>query len=367
MTSPLPLPGRVRDVTASWLNAALAQRFPSTRVQDMAVTEVIWGTATKIRVTVRYSPDSPPDGPPHALCIKGGLDERWVTKPVKLLSRVVGADFSAAYLAEARFYDRMSTHAEVPLPRCYFAGTEADRQGIVILDDLVDLGVSFGDPTRSWPVDRVAAALEILAALHAATWGGTISDYPWLPTRPVLGDLLKIMVSYPYWTTHFLLPGAPELPDELDDRRRVRAAMEKLFAQHSTESRCLTHGDAHVGNTCVAPDGAPTFIDWQSVYPGPPLDDVAYFVTGALSVADRRGSERDLLAHYRSELIARGAPAPGADEVWNSYRRYALHGFGWVLCPPVMQPWRNVRAMSERHIAAILDLESIDAVHNWSP
>jgi hypothetical protein len=85
-------------------------------------------------------------------------------------------------------------------------------------------------------------------------------------------------------------------------------------------------------------------------------------MTGALATADRRAHERDLLRHYLSALAAAGAPAPSEDDAWAMYRRYSLHGFLWVTTPPVMQSWANVNAMAERHIAAILDLEALDAL-----
>jgi aminoglycoside phosphotransferase (APT) family kinase protein len=117
-----------------------------------------------------------------------------------------------------------------------------------------------------------------------------------------------------------------------------------------------------LGNTYITADGQPTFFDWQAVCLGPPLDDVAYFLTGALETADRRACERDLLRHYLRALTAHGAAAPSHDEAWNSYRCYSVHGILWAVTPPMMQTRINVRAMAERHAAAIIDLDGLHAV-----
>jgi aminoglycoside phosphotransferase (APT) family kinase protein len=149
---------------------------------------------------------------------------------------------------------------------------------------------------------------------------------------------------------------------ELQDRRAVVAAFDHMWERHRAEAACLSHGDAHIGNAYLDADRQPTFFDWQGVCIGPPLDDVSYFITGALSIADRREHERALLRHYLAALSTAGAPVPGFDDAWHAYRCYALHGFLWVVTPPLMQPWRNVSAMADRHIAAILELETLSAL-----
>jgi len=272
-------------------------------------------------------------------------------------------DAGRAYQLEAAFYSRMAPTINAPLPTCWFADADSQSgQGIVILDDLVEAGVSFGDPTQPWPVDRVAAALEVQAAWHAATWDKPRSGNPWLPRTSIIGGLTPILFSPLHWNTHFRFPLSPSLPSPLDDRRLVRAALTQMWDRHAREAICLTHGDAHLGNTYITADGQPTFLDWQAVCLGPPLDDVAYFVTGALETAERRACERDLLRHYLRALVAHGVAVPSLEEAWTSYRCYSVHGILWAVTPPIMQTRINVRAMAERHAAAIIDLDGLHAV-----
>lgn len=102
--------------------------------------------------------------------------------------------------------------------------------------------------------------------------------------------------------------------------------------------------------------------DWQGVCIAPPMDDVAYFIGGSLSVADRRTHERDLLKLYLDAAAAAGGPPVDADAAWLDYRRHHLHGFLWSLTGPRMQPRERVFAMSERHVAAIEDHETLAAL-----
>jgi aminoglycoside phosphotransferase (APT) family kinase protein len=106
-----------------------------------------------------------------------------------------------------------------------------------------------------------------------------------------------------------------------------------LFRLQASSVHALSHGDAHIGNTYLDADRQPGFYDWQTFCLAPPLDDVSYFIAGAMTVADRRTHEQDLLRHYLSALAALGAPTPSWDEAWLTYRTYQAHGFFWAVLP----------------------------------
>jgi hypothetical protein len=83
---------------------------------------------------------------------------------------------------------------------------------------------------------------------------------------------------------------------------------------------------------------------------------------GALTVDDRRASERELLTEYLGALAAAGGPTLqlDVDGVWTEYRRHHLHGFLWAVTPPVMQSPENVAAMTARYVAALEDHDSLN-------
>jgi hypothetical protein len=109
------------------------------------------------------------------------------------------------------------------------------------------------------------------------------------------------------------------------------------------------------GNTCVDAVGQPFFIDWA----GPAIShwaiDVAYFITGSLSVADRRATEHDLFHHYLKLLAGHSGPALDIAAAWDDYRRHLMHGMNWTSLPSTLQPVNNVHAMGERFATALIE------------
>lgn len=333
------LPASPDDLTADWLSETLGIPVTSSTVE-----EIHWGTATKVRLRVEYAEAPGPDGPPQALCVKGGFDER-----------LAGFDLASAYQLEGSFYRDLAHDLDARVPRSWFAAVSAS-QGVVILDDLAAAACIFGEPTEPWAPDRVAAGLEVQAAWHGPLWGTAPDRFDWLDVGSTsVRAACGVLLGEEHWNQTFGAPDAPALPDSATDRGRVRRAFERLWELDDSGDHTLAHGDAHIGNTYIDAEGQPGFLDWQAVCLAPNLYDVAYFIGGALSIADRREHERALLQEYLAALAAAGGPSIGWDEAWRSYVHHTLHGFLWAVTPPVMQSPERIAAMAERHLAAIDD------------
>src|SRR3546814_20218849 len=80
------------------------------------------------------------------------------------------------------------------------------------------------------------------------------------------------------------------------------------------------------------PDGERVWLDLQLVRKGRPWRYLTYFPIGALTIEERRASERDLLAHYRAALVATGAEGvPNLDNIFEQYRRWVIYGMqAWI-------------------------------------
>lgn len=338
------LPLKLEDLTTEWLTQALCRHTSGARVAAIREQTVIGGTTTKILFDLVY--EGTPASLPQSICIKGGFDEA--------LRPLVGD----AYLAEANFFEHIAPTLEVPMPRCWFAAADAERrQGIVILDNLAKAGAYFGDPTQPWAVDRVAAGLEVQAQWHAQTWGATLKRYPVLHPGSWVRVPAAQLFGEANWARAFDdRTHAARIPPAWQSRARVSAAFDAMWGRDDHEGTpCMIHGDPHIGNTFVDAAGQPGFLDWQSASIAPAMDDVAYFLVGALSVADRRAHERQLFNHYLDALQARLGQVLDRDAVWLDYRRHCLHGFIWAVVPPQMQSPACVTAMTERYVAAVVD------------
>lgn len=343
-TSSALLPTTLEGLTPEWLTSALGVRNPGTVVEGVEIEHVIWGTATKALLRLTYGSHGD-GGPPERICVKGCFDPA-----------LLELGMADAYQAEVAYYELVAPTLNIPQARCWYAGGNPEqRQGIVILDDLAAAGCSFGEPTKAFTPDQVAVGLEILAGVHGPTAGADRADYPWAAASSPVRQVADVFFTAEYWDAHFGGPDGPPAPDSLLDREAVAKAFTALWAYEDAAPHALSHGDPHIGNTYLDASGRPAFIDWQATCLAPPMDDVAYFIGGALSVAERRTHERDLVKLYLDAASAAGAPPADADGAWLAYRRQHLHGFLWSLTGPKMQPRERVFAMSERHVAAIED------------
>jgi hypothetical protein len=216
---------------------------------------------------------------------------------------------------------------------------------------------------ETWPPDRVAAGLRVLAQLHGPTWGWAAERLSWLTVgTPTVRAVGMQLLQEPHWSSHFAHPDAPRLPPELNDSALLIHVFKALWAYDDSTQHCIAHGDAHVGNTYLSAGGAPSFIDWQMPCLAPWSSDVSYFVAGALSVEDRRAHERDLLKEYLAALAAAGGPTLAWGDAWDDYGRHQIHGLLWAVNDPTMQPLERTRPMTERYVAAVLDHDSVAAL-----
>lgn len=341
------LPVAEEDLTPEFLSQALGHTIAA-----LAPSGAIRGTGTKLFFDVTYvDPDA--DGP-SSICVKGGFGEQ---------VRAFGV--AEAYVLEAIFYGNIAARTTLRLPTCYYAAIDNSRsQGIVILENLRNTGYTFGEPTQPWTPDAVAAGLEQQAKWHAATWN-TAADAQGLGLA-VGSTSVRAAAPVLFSTEHVqrqrLVPELTALSAHLPDAAGFRLAFSTLWAWDDSQPLCLAHGDAHVGNTFLDTSGAPGFLDWQCPCLGPWSYDVAYFLVGALEIADRREHQEELLRGYLRNLKAHGGPHLSYEEAFEAYRRSSLHGTFWALTPPEMQPIDRVSVMAERHVAAVVDLDTFGAL-----
>ena len=127
----------------------------------------------------------------------------------------------------------------------------------------------------------------------------------------------------------------------------------------------LLHGEAHIGNTYVLPGDQTGFLDWQVVRRGNWVQDVGYFLIGALTIEDRRRCERELLAVYRDALALPQSDLPSEDEIWLRYRQSPAYGLAIWLSTLGTDGWQRhevAKALAQRYGAALEDLETLSAL-----
>jgi len=117
----------------------------------------------------------------------------------------------------------------------------------------------------------------------------------------------------------------------------------------------VVHGDEHLGNLFVEPDGRPGFYDLLARGEAWPLG-IARFLVPTLDVLDRRAWERSLLAGYLRDLERFGAPVPAFEEAWLAYRCATICPLMvWLNNSSAWQPEATNTANAARASAAVLD------------
>jgi Phosphotransferase enzyme family len=347
-------PTNVDDLSGDWVRGALEAANPGLRITHATQERVVWGSATKVFFRIQYVPPGESRPREDQICIKGAFDDRLRTY----------VDLSVIFTTEAAFYRDIAPRLDFRLPRCWLA-IENGVDGIVALEDLGSRGATFLEASDRCSPDQVAQILDILARLHSTGWGWKAGALPWI----TLGNSLhrdgypRLMAEERFRKLTQRPEVRPFLLSELSDHRTVLAALAELWRQDDVSSSlCLSHGDAHLGQTYVEADGHCALLDWQCVCIMPWAKDVANYICSAMIVPDRRLFARDLVEHYLQELKNCGGPALNRDQAWNDFRKQVLGGMVWTVITEDMQPIESIATMCERYLAAIDDLKPLDAL-----
>lgn len=353
------LPVTIEDITPRWLTQALSQRYPGVEVVSARVREVLWGTATKIRLAVEYNGNGQAAGLPPSLLVKGGFaDHR------EMMSYI--------YDMEVRFFRDILPQLELNAPQCYFAGNDPDRnQHLLILEDLDLRKVTFCRVQRPLTFEQTAAFLDVQARYHARWWDSSVfqpgGNFDWLDRWDPLPDGEEGIYQWgqlkpEVWERYMKLPRGVAVPKLIHDRDQMERALLRLKEFDRTGPDCFIHGDPHLGNLYLQHDGSPGFLDWQSYRKGPWHHDVTYFMVSALDIVDRRKWDRALLSYYLERLATYGVQnLPSFDKAWDAFRRQIIDGlYFWLVNPVEWQAEENNCAVAPRFAMAAIDLDTFE-------
>jgi hypothetical protein len=354
------LPATLEDVTPQWLTAFLSARHPGVKVERVRLHEKTLGTATRVRLECDYAPGS-----------DAGLPRRMFLKSFLIDPAAKGVEIAplSMFRCEVNFYLSMRPELKIETPQVYGCELhESSSHFVVVMEDLLAKQSRFGIATRPYTVDQVRAVLDTVAALHARYWESPRLDgeFAWLEThlkgpnaeyfRHLGPQLLKQEYSLSPYKAEIFDPA--EYPGE-----RLWGALWKLQEVNESERRTVLHGDVHVGNTYVLPQGGGGLLDWQLMRAGCWAHDVTYLIVTGLAPDVRRKHERELVMHYLSALARHGIQSVHADEAWRLHRQNAVWGvLMWLLTPTPLYDRERLTLLLERHRAAVEDLESFEAL-----
>jgi hypothetical protein len=354
-------PAAAEDITPELLTAALGERRPEVAVEGVHVLQTsecgdgLASTADRVILGVDYA-----DGR------DAGLPSRFLLKAV--LTRPHAPD--SMYRNEVRFYRDIRHELAIEAPRAFASVfDEATGRFGIIMEDLTLRSVRFPNATTPVSLEEVAGLVETLATLHAHYWESPRfeADLGWLPT-PRSGGMYEVFKNF----------GLELIRDQVEKNdfkaeliRPLNRSLDEMWADLwklqdilDTGPGTLRHGDPHIANTYLLPDGGGGLLDWQLMVRGRWVHDVTYLLVTALDPEDRRKHERDLLARYLDSLRRRGVERPPSEEeAWTLHRQAVVWGLviGWLITPPQNYGQAITAANLTRLVTAIQDLESFRA------
>lgn len=333
------------------MTAAISGHHPGAVVDAVSVANRDDGTNRRARLALRYAAGAGP-----ATVFVKAIDPEHADL----------VELTSGLYHEPRLF---LAQVALPLdhPRVYRAVIDEERRDFLLLmEDVVARGADPRDATRPLSIDEAARGVRGLARLHGAFWGERITDNPalsWVePFVPFAGlELAPLDIAY------------QRLGNSVSAEITTMSGAELFGGIWARYIRGLTrgpqtllHGDPHIGNTYLLPDGDVGFLDWQMVRRGNFSLDLGYFLQGALSIDDRRAGERALLEEYRGALGLPAAQLPSAEEIWLHYRASAAHGLAiWIATLSGGDNWQRPDislAFAQRYGAAFTDLDTRGAL-----
>lgn len=353
-------PPRYEAITAEWLTEALGQGCPDARVVAHRLDVNDDGTSNRRRIFITWNEAGQRAGLPETVFGKASQG---------LLNRIQYAFIGCGEI-ETNFYTRIRPELDIEAPTAHFALNDpVTFNSIILLRDMAG-EVDFCDYDTDINLDRARQMLSLLAKLHSTFYLNDRSRaaeqyFRIWPDRWV--DILQL--GFEEYCDLGFAAGESVIPARLFKRRaEIWPATMKAVERHLSLPRSLGHGDVHLKNWYVTWDGRMGLSDWQSPSFAHWSRDIAYAMTAALKVEDRRAWEDELVAHYLEKLQEGGVPTPPLEEAWVLIRQQMMTALAyWTITlrpspdQPDMQPEDATLAFIERISTAIDDHQALDS------
>jgi hypothetical protein len=360
LSSAEELPLSYEELTPGWLTAVLAGDVAGAEVVSHRLGEEDEGTSSRRHIFLEWNEAGRRAGLPGSVFSKStmSLESRYLL------------GLNGGIAAEAVFYNSVLPRLEIRAPHALFARYDPDNfNSIIIMRDLAGQ-VTFGSHELDLTLEQARSQLRLLASVHARYYDS-----------PELGSTLS---EFNDWENYFAVTvdaagfgpacqrGFAQAEEVIPARLFARAAeiwpaTLASVEDHRTLPRMLIHSDVHLKNWYIDSDGEMGLNDWQCSCKGHWGRDLAYAISTALSVDNRRAWERELVAYYLEQLQAAGAPKVEFDEAWRIYRRQLFNALAWWTGTlgqppeaPKMQPPATSIEFIKRMTHAIDDLDALD-------
>lgn len=344
----------IDQIDTAWLEAALSATHPRARIAGFSTRPVGAGNVSDtVAIAIDYT--AKPDGAPDSVVAK--------FRPRDAAVHAHGLA-SGAYHRELGAYQTIAANEHCRMPGLFHVAGDETNINLVV-EDLTSARP--GNQVAGCDVESAQAVLKELAGLHASFPMDPATAPAWPIRLPEVAD---------YWTEK-VHAGERIIKERFAstltaaDLEAVAGAAEVVHAWHllTPGRQTLTHGDPRVDNVLFeevdAGVGA-VLIDWQVCGIRNPMYDVGYFLSGSISVDDRREHEDRLLAEYVQKFNAISAEQYDLEEARADFSVQVLSGLiittaAIAVLPDNDQVNTLIHALLERNCAAVIDWNTLEA------
>lgn len=350
-TPTVPLLESIDEIDSAWLEAALGQRHPGTRVSSFSSHPVGAGNVSDT-VVIRLDYAEPTDAPPTLVA---------KFRPRDPDVHAHGLN-SGAYHREVGAYQLVSQSDRCRTPELFHvAGDETNIN--LLIEDLSS--ATPGSQVDGCGIPEARSVLDQMAGLHATF--PMDADAPAWPIR--LDEVAD------YWTEKMAI-GAAAAKERYahdlaaEDLAAISEGTELVHAWHllPLRRRTLTHGDPRVDNvlfeqTTTGPRAV--LIDWQVCGLRNPMYDVGYFMSGSIPVPERRAHEDELLRGYVERFNSISTAPYDLQDARDDFRTQVMSGLIITTAAIAVLPDNDVvntliLALLRRNCAAVNDWAAIE-------
>lgn len=311
-------PHAIGDVTRAWLQEVLAGAVPGARLIGLVEEEAHDGMTSRMKWSLQWNETGAAAGLPAMLFAKATPPAGYLRETLAMLHM---------HELETRFYRQIQPENPDLAPRAHYARSYPGGRFLILLEGLEEKGCRPYWQVDECGIDHVRAVVVALAGLHAKYWGSDRfqGDLAWVRPRTRRFGWTWLRQSFGKTRNAFLEQAGSEIlpPAAAELLRRWDRHADAVFDHWEHKPRTLLHGDSHVGNTFSYPDGRAGLFDWQVIFAGSGLRDLAYFMLSALSNENRIVHEKPVFQLYLDVLAGNGVVLD-RDRAWNDYCLFAL-------------------------------------------
>lgn len=351
--NPGDIPISYEAITDEWLTNVLCNSTAGAKVTGHRLDKADDGSSNRRRIFIEYNDAGREAGLPQSVFCKASFD---------LLNRVM-LGVSDCARTEIAFYNNVRPEMNIDAPKGLFAALDPKSfASIVMLEDLGP-SVVFGNHKTEMNLERGLSQVNLLANFHSQFYKDPrltdgslgLKSWPAMWQNQVENELET------YANLGFLAAEEVMSPRLFARYKEVWSATAKSVELHAGRPQTLTHCDVHLKNWYVRDGKTMGLSDWQVASHGHWSRDIAYTISTAFEVEDRRKYEVELFTTYCEAMKSGGVDMPDMDTAWKYFRQqlFAALAFWTVTLrhPPSMPDMQPLDVTMEflRRICAAID------------